>query len=418
VNTAPQTLTGMRDLLPGDAARFDALCRAFSEQFEAAGFGHLITPVIEDLAVFTRVGEGTDVVTKEMYAFEDRDGTMVALRPETTASVARAFLQHRPILPWKVWYLSQHFRHEKPQKGRYRQHHQLGAEAIGPTDPDLDVEMIVTLWDFYASIGLQRLRLEINTLGLPENRTEYTRRLAEFLESRRDALDPVDAAKIESHPLRVLDSKSAMTIAALDGAPVLRECVSAEAVAHFERVQDGLRSAGIAFVVNDRLVRGLDYYTHTVFEVISEAIDASQSTIGGGGRYDGLIEAMGGAATPGVGFGCGVERVLLACDAEGCFDPVPVPLDAFVLAFGGDGTDVRDVTLALRRAGFAVDRAFDGRSPKAQMKLADRSGARYGVISGDDERADNTVTVRDLRGDGAQRRIAISELTNELRNLL
>ena len=408
----------MHDLLPPESARWEALVRAFGDHFARLGFGLVQAPVLEELAVFQRLGEGTDVVTKEMYAFEDRDGVPIALRPESTAGVARAFIQHHPLLPWKVWYQSQHFRYERPQAGRYRQHHQLGVECFGVADPDLDVEVIVALWDFYRSLGLRQLRLEINSIGDPSSRTAYAARLTEFLAARRGDLHEDDQPKVETHPMRVLDSKHAQTQAALAGVPTLAEAMTPEAAEHFARTLAGLEAAGLPVTVNPRLVRGLDYYTHTVFEVVSDAIDAAQSTIGGGGRYDGLVEALGGDPTPGFGFGSGIERVLLACDAEGVF-PVPEPtIDCAVVAFGGDQSDVRDLVRELHRDGFSAVRAYDGRSPKAQMKVADRSGARLALLLGDDERAAGTVTIRDLRGDAEQRSVPRDQLPTELRKLL
>jgi histidyl-tRNA synthetase len=409
----------MHDLLPAESARARALVDAFAAHVDLAGFGEITTPILESLDVFLRVGAGTDVVSKEMYVFTDRDGSEIALRPETTASVARAYLQHHPVPPWKVWYFSQHFRHERPQKGRLRQHHQLGVEVIGSPDPDVDVDVIVLLWDFYTKVlGLDRIRLEINSIGEPASRVAYAGVLSDFLRGVAGQIDETDAAKIESHPLRVLDSKVATTRAAIADAPRFADSMSPEAVAHFERVGAGLGAAGIPFTVNERLVRGLDYYTHTVFEIVSEAIDASQSTIGGGGRFDGLIEAMGGDPTPGIGFGSGVERVLLACDAEAVFPAPASGSDCFVVNFGGDGADVRDLCVELRRAGISAERSYDGRSAKAQMKAADRAGARFALLLGDDERSAGTVTTRDLRGAGDQASVARTELINHLRTLL
>jgi histidyl-tRNA synthetase len=411
-----QSLKGMHDALPPEAGRLRALTEVYRRHFEVAGYQQIDTPLLEDLRVFLRVGEGTDVVTKEMYAFTDRDGTEVALRPETTAGVARAFVQHHPQTPWKVWYTSAHFRHENTQRGRYRQHHQFGVECLGSADPDVDVEVIVGLWDtFTTGLGLSRLRLLVNSIGEPASRAAFAQRLGAFLEERRDRLDAEDRDRVATHPIRVLDSKRPATIAALAGHPTLLDVMSPEERARFERVQDGLAAAGVAFEVEPRLVRGLDYYTHTVFEIVSDAIDAGQSTIGAGGRYDGLVESMGGDPTPGVGFGSGLERVLLACDAEGVFPAVPAELAAFVVTFGGDGSDARDLCRDLRRAGVAVDRAEGGRSPKAQMKVAGRSGAPIALLLGDDERAAGTVTVRDLRGDAPQRTISRADLIDELR---
>ncbi len=405
-----RALTGMHDLLPPDSARRDALVASFAAAFGRAGFGRVETPLLEDLRVFQRVGEGTDVVAKEMYAFTDRDGTEVALRPETTAGVARAFVEHHPVTPWRVWYLSAHFRHEKPQRGRVRQHHQLGAEVFGVADPDLDAEVIAELCAWFSSIGLRRWRLEVNDIGTAEERTAYLAVLRTYAEGRRGEIDPDDVPKIERNALRLLDSKRPATIAAMADAPALAEHVSPESVERSARVLQGLRAAGLDPVVNPRLVRGLDYYNGTVFEVVSEAIDASQSTIGAGGRYDGLVAAMGGADTPGFGFGAGVERILLACDAEDSFDPpLDVP-DAFVVTFGGDGSDVRDLVAGLRRRGLAVQRAYDGRSGKAQMKAADRSGATVALLLGEDERRDGTVTVRPMRRDGEQTSLPTADL--------
>jgi histidyl-tRNA synthetase len=400
----------MRDVLPPETGRIRALIDAYRAVFEAAGYAEIRTPLLEDLAVFLRVGEGTDVVGKEMYAFEDRDGTTVALRPETTASVVRAFLEHHPQTPWKVWYVSDHFRHEKPQKGRLRQHSQFGVEVIGSADPDVDVEVIVGLWDALSSIGLRRNRLLLNSMGERSTRVAYEQELREWLRPRADEMDPRDRDRIETNPIRVLDSKNPLTVAASAGHPTFADRLGPHERAHFDRVQDGLRAAGVPFELEPRLVRGLDYYTHTVFEVVSDAIDASQSTIGGGGRYDGLVEAMGGKPTPGIGFGSGLERVLLACDAEGVFGAPASTVDCFVVTFGGDGTDARDLALELRRGGIAVDRAESGRSSKSQMKAADRSGARFALLLGDDERADGTVTIRSLRDDAEQRSVARADL--------
>ena len=397
----------MHDLLPPESGRWRVLTDRFATAFGAAGFGQVSTPILEELSVFHRVGEGTDVVTKEMYEFVDRDGSTIALRPESTAGVARAFLQHHPVTPWKVWYLSQHFRHENAQKGRTRQHHQLGVEVFGVADPDLDVEVIVTLWDFLRSLGLVDLRLEINDIGTAVERAGFVAALRSALTPLADSIDPEDRPKIAGNTLRVLDSKRTVTRRALAGAtlPTLAEFVSPDGAARFDRVRSGLAAAGIDAVVNPNLVRGLDYYNGTVFEIISGAIDAAQSTVGGGGRYDGLIESLGGDPTPGFGFGAGVERILLACDAEGVF-PAPEPtIDAFVVTFGDAPAlldTARDLVRELRRAGLAAERGFDGRSSKAQMKLANRSGARHALLIGDDELAAGNVTVRDLRGDAPQ----------------
>jgi histidyl-tRNA synthetase len=395
---------GTRDVLPPESARWQALIARFAEQVGRAGYGLVQSPMFEEIGVFARMGEGTDVVRKEMYDFLDKGERHLALRPEGTASVARAYVQHRPATPWKVWYAAPSFRYERPQAGRYRQHHQLGVEAIGSTDPDLDVEVIALLWDFYAGLGLRQVELVVNSMGTAEDRRRYIDDIRTYLHGKLAELDPTDAEKVEAHPMRVLDSKRPVTIAAIADAPRITDRLSDEGVAHFERVQAGLGALRIPFRIEPRLVRGLDYYTHTTFEFISHALDAAQSTIGGGGRYDGLVEALGGPSTPGIGFGSGIERVLLTCDAEGVFEAPEQRVDVFVVDTAG-GDSARDLSVELRRAGIAAERAFDGRSMKSQMKSADRSGASFVLIVGSDELADGVVTVRHMVGDHEQTRV-------------
>jgi len=404
-------------VLPPESARWELLIARFADQVERAGYGLLQSPMFEEIGVFRRLGEGTDVVRKEMYDFLDKGERHIALRPEGTGSVVRAYVEHRPPTPWKVWYAAPSFRYEAPQAARYRQHHQLGVEAIGSADPDLDVEVIALLWDFFESLGLRRVELLINSMGTPDDRTRFVNRLRSFLVDHIDELAREDREKLEEHPLRVLDSKREATKAVTVGAPNILDQLSDGATTHFERVQNGLRAAGVPHRVEPRLVRGLDYYTHTTFEFQSSAIDAAQNTIGGGGRYDGLVEALGGPPTPGIGFGSGIERVLLTCDAEGVFPTPDRAVDVFVVDVTG-GEHARDLTLELRRLGIAVDRAYDSRSMRAQMKAADRSGARIVVIVGEDEVESGVVTVRDLRGDSGQQQMDRGDLDEQLRKLL
>jgi histidyl-tRNA synthetase len=392
---------GTRDVLPPESARWQRLIADFAAQVGRAGYGLVQSPMFEEIGVFNRMGEGTDVVRKEMYDFLDKGDRHLALRPEGTASIARAYIQHRPATPWKVWYAAPNFRYERPQAGRFRQHHQLGLEALGSPDPDLDVEVISILWDFYASIGLRQVELVLNSMGTAEDRRRYINDIRSWLVGRIGDLDPADAEKVEAHPMRVLDSKRPTTIAAIVDAPRITDRLSDEAMIRFERVQSGLVSLGIPFRLEPRLVRGLDYYTHTTFEFVSNALDAAQSTIGGGGRYDGLVESLGGPATPGIGFGSGIERVLLTCDAEGVFGAAEQRVDVYVIDTAG-GDAGRDLSVELRRAGIAAERSFDGRSMKSQMKSADKSGAALVLIIGGDESESGTVTIRDLRGDTGQ----------------
>ena len=399
---------GTQDVLPPESARWEALLATFAGTAQRFGFGLVQSPMFEDIGVFQRIGEGTDVVSKEMYDFRDKGDRHVALRPEGTASVARAFVEHHPDVPWKVWYATPAFRYERPQAGRLRQHHQVGVECIGSGDPDVDVEVIALGHSFLRALGLRRWRLVLNFMGTPADRTTYAAVLQAWLRERAADLAPDDAAKVESHPLRVLDSKRDQTRALLAHAPRMTDALDAESIAHGERVQAGLRSLGIDFEIDETLVRGLDYYTHTLFEFQSDALGNAQSTILGGGRYDGLIEQLGGPATPGIGFGCGIERVLLTCDAEGVFPAPDGRVDVFVVDTTGGDVAVT-LTHQLREAGLRADRAFDGRSMKAQMKAASKSGARAAVIVGDDERAAGTVTVRDL-GAGTQTTVGRADL--------
>ena len=386
---------GTQDVLPPASARWEWMVATFAGVAERFGYGFVHGPLFEELGVFQRLGIGTDVVRKEMYDFLDKGDRHMALRPEATASIVRAYVQHRPPTPWKVWCVTPVFRYERPQAGRLRQHHQLDVEAIGVADPDLDVEIIALGAAYLDSLGLRRWRLILNTLGTPADRVAYGRALTGWLRGRCGDLAPEDREKVDSHPLRVLDSKRAATQAVVAEAPRIAEVLDDASRRHFVRVQDGLRSLGIPFELEPGLVRGLDYYTHTLFEFRSEALDTAQSTIIGGGRYDGLVEQLGGPPTPGIGFGSGIERMLLACDAEGVFAPPASSLDVFVVDTT-DGRSARDITAELRDAGLRTDRAFDGRSMKAQMKAAGRSGAHVAVIVGEREAADGTVTVRDL----------------------
>ncbi len=408
---------GTHDVLPPESARWTALLGIFAGIAEQYGYGMVHTPLFEDLGVFLRMGETTDVVTKEMYDFEDKGGRRIALRPEGTASVVRAFVEHRPVLPWKAWYATPAFRYEKPQKGRYRQHHQVGVEALGIDDPDVDVEIIALADRYLKALGAERYLLVVNSLGDATDRARYDSVLREFLASVRDDLAEEDRDKVERNPLRVLDSKRRQTMQVTADAPRITEVISDESRARFDRVQEGLGALGIDFAIDPRLVRGLDYYTHTLFEFQSQALDAAQATLVGGGRYNGLVESLGGPETPGIGFGSGIERVLLHLDAEDAFPAPPARLDAFVVDVTG-GRHARDLAETLRTAGLRADRAYDGRSMKAQMKAANRSGAVAAVIVGHDEADTGTVTVRDLRPGQGQTTISRDEVCAHVRALV
>jgi histidyl-tRNA synthetase len=326
-----------------------------------------------------------------------------------TASVCRAFAEHRPTVPWKVFYSGSNFRYEKPQRGRYRQFDQVGIEVLGADDPYVDVEVIALAWEFYQRLGLRQVKLIVNSLGEPDDRARYVEALHDYFVAAGDRLSEQSRATLERNPLRVLDSKRDGDAAVIAGAPLIGEFHSIGAAEHFEAVLAGLRALDIPFTIEPKLVRGLDYYRRTIFEFQGGTLDSAQNALGGGGRYDGLVEALGGPATPGIGFALGVDRTLLACDDEGVFGAEPVELDAFVVDVTG-GLQGATITSELRAAGFAVDRGFDNRSMKAQMKLANRSGARFAVIIGDDELAAGTVVVKPMRAEGDQVAIPRSEI--------
>jgi len=393
-----QAPKGTQDVLPPESARWEALLATYARVVEGAGYGLLQSPMFEDAALYQRVSEGADAVRKEMYDFEDKGGRRVALRPEGTASVVRAFVQHRPLLPWKVWYATPEFRYENVQAGRYRQHHQVGLEVLGAHDPEVDIEVITLGWEFLAALGLRRVELVVNSMGTPADRIAYVEVLQSWLGERRGDLDAEDRDRVDTHPMRVLDSKRPATRDVTADAPRITDHLGVESRAHFDAVQAGLAAMGIPFALEPRLVRGFDYYTHTTFELVSNALDNAQATVLGGGRYDGLVEEIGGPPTPGVGFGSGIERVLLTCDAEGVFPAPAQLLDVFVVDVVG-GLEARQLTAELRRAGLRADRAFDRKGMRAQMKAADRSGAAVALIVGEQELADGHVSVRALRGE-------------------
>ena len=413
---------GTRDILPPESLRWRGLVGVFAEVVEAAGYGHVVPPMFEHAEVFHRLGEATDVVAKEMYEFTDRGGRRLALRPEQTASVVRMFVENRPTVPWKVWYACSNFRAENVQKGRYRQFDQVGIEVLGVDDPYLDVEVIALAWRFYERLGLSQVRLVLNSLGAAGDRDRYTQALRDYFSSHHDKLSRESRETLTRNPLRVLDSKREPDRELVAHAPRLRDYLSPGAVTDFDIVQQGLRDLAIPFTVDDRLVRGLDYYRKTTFEFAAEALDAAQNAVGGGGRYDGLVEEMGGPPTAGIGFALGVDRTLLACDAEGAFAAPASTVDVFVVDTTG-GAHALALTDELWRAGIRADRAYENRSMKAQMKVADRSGAAIALIVGSDEAAAGTVTLRPLRRRdhdraGEQRKIARADVVDAIKQTL
>jgi histidyl-tRNA synthetase len=410
------TSPGTRDILAPDSARWRQFQQVFADVVETAGFAHIIPPMFEDLGVFLRVGESTEIVTKEMYDFEDKGGRRVALRPEQTASVCRAYVEHRPVTPWKVWYAGPNFRYEKPQQGRYRQFDQVGVEVLGVDDPQLDAEVIALAMEFYRRLGLVGVQLSLNSLGDSGDRDRYAAALRVHFSSHIDALSGESRVTLERNPLRVLDSKRPEDGALIAAAPRMADHLSDAAAAHFVAVQSSLRDAGVAFVVDDRLVRGLDYYRRTTFEFVSTSLTAAHTAIGGGGRYDGLVADLGGPDTPGIGFALGLDRTLLACDAEGVFGAPLSRVEVFVVDATGGG-EAGLICGQLRAAGIGADRAYEQRSMKAQMKSADRSGAPLCIIIGDDERTGNTAILRTMEG-GSQQTVQRDDLVMQVRRAL
>jgi histidyl-tRNA synthetase len=412
-----QTSPGMRDILHPESDRWRRFTTTFADVVEPAGYGLVIPPLLEDLGVFARIGEATDVVGKEMYDFVDKGDRHVALRPEQTASVCRAFVQHHPLTPWKAWYSGPNFRYEKPQRGRYRQFDQVGVEVLGADDPYLDVEVIALGWEFFQRLGLRQVTLLLNSLGEPDDRARYVDALRAHFGAHLDSLSPESRATLDRNPLRVLDSKRAQDTELVAAAPIIDDFWSDAAGEHFLTVRSGLTDLGVPFALESRLVRGLDYYRRTTFEYQAGTLESAQNAIGGGGRYDGLVEALGGPATPGVGFALGVDRTLLACDDEGVFEPTDRGVDVFVVDTTG-GREALVITTDLRRSGVAADRAFENRSMKSQMKAADRSGAQVAVIVGSDELDHGTAVVRPLRERSEQSVVPRADLVTTLQDLL
>jgi histidyl-tRNA synthetase len=409
---------GTRDLLHPASARFRAFVDTFADVVEAAGYEQVILPMMEHVEVFHRLGTATDIVQKEMFEFDDRGGRRLALRPEQTASAVRAFVENRPPLPWKAWYAGPNFRAENVQKGRYRQFDQVGVEVLGVDDPFVDVEVIALAWRFFEALGLRGLTLSLNSLGDAGDRNRYADSLRAHFGAHLDELSEESRETLQRNPLRVLDSKRAQDAPLVAAAPSMADHLSPGATEHFAAVKRGLDALGIPYVIDPRLVRGLDYYVRTTFEIQAHSLSSAQSAVGGGGRYDGLVEQLGGPeGVPGVGFALGVDRTLLVCDDEGVFPAPSDGVDVFVVDTTG-GLQACVLTDELRRAGISAERAFDNRSMKSQMKVADRSGAALAVIVGSDELEAREVTVRDLRHDTGQARVPRIELLDHLHKRL
>jgi len=414
-----QAPKGVSEYAPPLSAAFEWVRESLIAPAKLAGYQLMELPVFEDTALFSRgVGESTDVVSKEMYTFEDRGGRSITLRPEGTAGVMRAVIEKgldRGQLPVKVWYSGQFFRAERPQAGRYRQFYQVGIEAIGLDDPAIDAEVIAIADQGFKSLGLRRYRLEITSLGDAQSRAAHRVDLLKYIEKLD--LDEPTQARAAINPLRLFDDKRPEMKSAMEKAPLLLDYLSPESLANFNQVKKYLDLLGIKYVVNPRMVRGLDYYTGTTFEFIHEDLGA-QSGIGGGGRYDGLMEILGGQSLSGIGFGLGVDRALLAAQAEGVISEDQFTSDLFIIPLRDEQKSVA-LTLAttLRNGGIRTEIAFGDRALKGAMKAADKSGSRFVVIIGDDEVASGVVELKRM-SDGSITSVKISELQKALAGAL
>jgi histidyl-tRNA synthetase len=408
-----QSLRGMVDLLPAHTPLWQRVEATAREHFRRAGVHEIRTPLLEVTELFARgIGEATDVVGKEMYTFVDRGDRSCTLRPEGTASVVRAAIQHGLLSQGsqRLWYGGPMFRYERPQAGRQRQFHQIGLEFLGFADARSDVEAIAIAWDLLADLGVAGLALELNTLGSSDDRARYREQLVAFLQQHKGQLDPDSQDRLERNPLRILDSKKAGTQALLADAPTLADALAPDSRERFEQVKAGLAALEIPFSLNPRLVRGLDYYSHTAFEITSTQLGA-QATVCGGGRYDGLVEQLGGAATPAIGWALGMERlVLLLSQADAEAAAVPAP-DVYLV---NRGAAAEPAALALARnlrcAGLSVELDSSGAAFGKQFKRADRSGAAWAVVLGDGELEQGVVRLKPLRGEGEERQVPLADV--------
>ncbi len=421
-----QAVRGMNDILPADSPLWLYFERTVADLLATYGYQQIRLPIVEPTELFKRsIGEVTDIVEKEMYTFADRNGDSLTLRPEGTAGCVRAMLEHGLLgsgASHKVWYNGPMFRHERPQKGRYRQFHQIGVETFNLAGPDIDAELIILTWRLWKQLGLsQAVTLELNSLGSNEDRGRYREALVAYLQARFDQLDEDSQRRLSSNPLRVLDSKNPQTQALLADAPSLGDFLNDEAREHFQRLCSLLEAAGVPYVINPRLVRGLDYYGLTVFEWVTDRLGA-QGTVCAGGRYDGLVEQLGGKRAPAVGFAMGIERLLLLIET---LEQVPAELarqvDVYLVSLG-EAAEQSGVRLAeqLRDAlpGMRLVVHCGGGSFKSQFKKADKSGALYALILGEDEAAREQVGLKPLRDHGEQENLAWHELPDRLAQLL
>jgi histidyl-tRNA synthetase len=414
----PKAPRGTFDILPQEHPYWKYIEDKAASLCQLYGYQRLSTPIFEDAQLFTKtVAEGTDIVDKEMYIFKDKSGQELALRAEGTAPVCRAYLEHGLFnlpQPVKVYYIGPTFRYERPQAGRYRQHHQFGFEALGEADPALDAEVIEMAWRFFVFLGLSRLSIQLNSIGCRRCRPGYLEVLKQYYTGYRDRLCPDCKTRLVKNPLRLLDCKNPGCQEIARSAPKITDYLCQECRLHFQSLQKYLQAVGIAFELNPRLVRGLDYYTRTVFEIQPQQ-EGAQSTLGGGGRYDDLIEELGGKTTPGVGFAAGLERIILNLKNQNLdIPPLPRP-DAFIAYLGEEAKiEAMKIAVALRKAGIAVVMATGDKSLKGQMRQANSLGIGYALILGEQEVGQRTVLLRDMTS-GEQKTVPVAEIATVLK---
>lgn len=414
INKAPR---GTNDVLPQESDKWQYVESKMIETAELFGFHEIRVPVFEHTEVFQKsVGDTTDVVQKEMYTFEDKGGRSITLRPELTAGVVRSVIEHgllSGLLPQKVCYIGGCYRYEKPQAGRLREFHQFGVECFGAAAPAADAEVIMLADTLLKSLGLKSYKLHINSIGCPECRKNYHAALKKYFESKIDALCGTCRDRLERNPMRILDCKSPECAAIAADAPIVLDYLCDECREHFEGVKNHLTAAGLDFTVDGRIVRGLDYYTKTVFEFVSTSLGA-QSTVCGGGRYDGLVEQMQGPKTPALGFGMGIERLLMIMDAENAEYPRAKSADIYIASMGSDASlKATALCKALRDYGFSALCDVSGRGLKAQMKYADKIGANYTVVLGDNELSNNKAVIKNMQS-GEQSEFSLDDICETL----
>ncbi len=395
-----KAITGTKDILPEQISEWKRLEKIVEEKMSCFNYKEIRTPTFEETSLFSRgIGEATDIVSKEMYTFTDRSKTSITLKPEMTASVVRAFIEHKLSKKQnlhKLYYISSMYRQERPQAGRLREFHQFGAEAIGSDNPMMDAEMIELAYDILKSFGLKNLEVKINSLGVPSERENYKSELKKYLSDKFDSLSEDSKKRFETNILRIFDSKDERDIEIMDGAPKILDFLSDESLEHFEKVKNYLTGIGIEFKVDQKLVRGLDYYTNTTFEIVSGSV-GSQSALCGGGRYNLLIEQLGGPPTPATGFAAGMERILLACQNEGCSQEDKSSLDVYLVRMEPAKTsDVFKIAAELRNNNLKTELDYLSRSVKAQMREANRLKARFVLFLGGEEFEKGYVVLKNM----------------------